>query len=72
MMGKTKKEDDSFLSKTIGGKTKQCYHNDICTWKRAVFPMKLKLQGESFQKDPMNLTETNPQINMTTRVSTYF
>ena len=23
---------------------KQCYHNDICTWKGTVFPVKLKLQ----------------------------
>ena len=28
-------------------KTKQCYHNDMC--KGTVFPVKLKLHGESFE-----------------------
>ena len=40
-MGKRKKKDDSFLSKKTGGKTKQCYHNDIRRWKGTVFPVKL-------------------------------
>ena len=56
-------------------KIKLCYHKDICRWKRDIFSMKLKLQGESFEKnvlkkiilkkDLMNLIETNHQINMT-------
>ena len=34
---KEKKEDDTFLIEKTGGKTKQCYHNDIFRWKRASF-----------------------------------
>ena len=46
---KKKKEQDSFLSKKIGGTTKQCQINDICRRKGAVFSVKLKLQRESFE-----------------------
>ena len=36
--------------KKIIRKTKQCYYNDICGWKRhSFFPLKLKLEGESFE-----------------------
>ena len=27
-----------------------CYHNDLCSGKGIVFPVKLKLEGESFKK----------------------
>ena len=53
-MGERKEEDDNLSEEKKAGKTKQCYHNDICRWKMDVFvdvnvfPMKLKLQGESF------------------------
>ena len=33
-IGKRKTEDDTFLRKRNRRKTKQCYHNDICRWKR--------------------------------------
>ena len=46
---KEKKEQDSFLSKKIGGNTKQCQINDICRRKGAAFSVKLKLQRESFE-----------------------
>ena len=31
-------------------KRKWCYHNDLCSGKGIVFPVKLKLEGESFKK----------------------
>ena len=40
---KTKKEDDTFLSKKAGGKTKQCYHNDICRWKGDSFSSEVEI-----------------------------
>ena len=48
-MGKRKKKDDIFLSKKTGGKTKQCYHNDIRRWKRNSFSSEVELQGESLE-----------------------
>ena len=48
-MDERKKDHDTFLSEKPGGKTKQDYHNDICTWKRIFFPVKLKLQEESVE-----------------------
>ena len=51
-MSKRKGKDYPLLSKKT--EEKQCYHNDICRWKRNisvdvdVFPVKLELQGESF------------------------
>ena len=44
-----KEEDDIFLRKKGWRKTKKCYHDHICKWKGASFPVKLKLQGESFE-----------------------
>ena len=45
-------------------KTKQCYHND---GKGVVFSVNFELVGEFLNKGikKKNLTETNPQINMT-------
>ena len=42
-MGKRKNEDDAFLSKETGEKTKQCYHNDICRWKRKSFSSEVEI-----------------------------
>ena len=36
-MGKRKKEDHTFLRKKKQRKTKYCYHNGICRWKRDSF-----------------------------------
>ena len=51
-------------------KTKQRYHDDICKWKRDSFPSDVEIRRgiflkENFQKELMNLTDTNYQINMT-------
>ena len=48
-IGKSKKEDDTFLKKKNRRKTKFCYYNKIWRWKRDSFPMKFKLQGASFE-----------------------
>ena len=32
-----------------GKKTKQCYHNDNCSWKMDSFLVKLKLEEEMFE-----------------------
>ena len=44
-----KEEGDIFLRKKGGRKTKRCYDNHICKWKGTAFPVKLELQGESFE-----------------------
>ena len=36
-MGTRKKEDDTFLKKKAEEKSKLCYHNDLCRWKRDSF-----------------------------------
>ena len=46
---KEKNEDDTFQRKKRIRKTKQCYQNDICRWKRDIFSVKLKLQEKSFE-----------------------
>ena len=47
-MGKRKEENDTFLRKKTEEK-KQCFHNDLCKRKMEVFPVKLKLEKESFE-----------------------
>ena len=44
-MDKKKKEDDTFLRKKNRRKPKQCYHNDICRWKRNSFSDELEISG---------------------------
>ena len=38
-----KEYDDAFLRKTSRRKTKQCYHNNICRWKRDSFSSEVKI-----------------------------
>ena len=42
-MDKKKKKDDTFLRKKSRRKAKQCYHNDICRWKRDSFSDELEI-----------------------------
>ena len=56
-------------------KAKQCYHNDICRWKRDSFSSEVEItrgivwikisKKQNFKKDLMDLIEKNNQINMT-------
>ena len=51
-------------------KTKQCYHNDICRWKRDRFSSEVKIiRGivsiKILKKRFNEVIETNHQINMT-------
>ena len=41
-MDKRKEEDESFPRKKNRRKTKRCYHNDICKWKRDNLPSKVE------------------------------
>ena len=42
-IGKAEKEDDTFLKKKKKTKTKCCYHNDVCRWKRYSFNNEVKI-----------------------------
>ena len=42
-MDNRKGEDDTFLRKKNRAKAKQCYHNDICWWKRASFSNEVEI-----------------------------
>ena len=66
-MGKRKKEDDPILRKKKQKKNSVTIIIAV-DGKETVFPMKLKLEVESFEnfkKDVVDLIETNHQINMT-------
>ena len=71
-MGNRKKEDDTFLRKKRRRKRKQCYHNDVCRWKRDIFFSEVEItrgivwikifKQKNFKNDLMNLIETNQQV----------
>ena len=70
-----KKQDDTCLRKENRRKTKYCYHNDSCRWKRDSFSNEAEittgtdwikiLKQRISLKNLMNLIETNYHINMT-------
>ena len=47
---KKEKKKMTHFSEKNRRKRKWCYHNDLCSGKGIVFPVKLKLEGESFKK----------------------
>ena len=72
--GQNKKENDTFLKKEAKEKENSATTMISVDGKGTVFPMKLELQGESFEKHIkkenfkkglINLIETNHQIDMT-------
>ena len=63
-----------FWEKKPEEKSKQCYHNDICGWKRYSFSSKVEIRREivwikilkmSFENYLIDLIEANDQIKMT-------
>ena len=73
-MAKRKKNIIPFSGKKNRRKTKLCYHNEMFTWKRDSFSSEVgilnkDIKKENFRKYPMNLIETNYQINMTSNHS---
>ena len=72
-----RKKDDTFLIKKTGGKIKQCYHDDMCRWKRDSFSSEVEVTREivwiKISKNrilkkislEMNLIGANNHINMT-------
>ena len=74
-MGKNKNEDDLFCyHEKNKRKTKQCFHDDICTWNRDSFSREVEnykgnrlhkdIKKENFKTDLINLVEKNHPINM--------
>ena len=74
-MDTRRKDYNTFFRKKNRRKINQYYHNEICTWKRDSFSSEIEItrgnrlnkdiKKENFRKCPINLIETNHQINMT-------